>query len=486
MEVFDVTVIGGGVVGSAIARELSRYKLRIAVLEAESDVCTQTSGRNTGMLHAGFLYKTGSLKALCAVEGNQEFDGVAAELDVPFKRTGKLIVGFTEEHLQRLKTFLVRGVANGVRGLEIIDRSGIDRLDPSAGGNFAMWCPASGILDPFTYTIALAENAVRNGVIYYLNRPFTGVTRRNDGLYTLHTSQEDLLTRWVINSAGLNAAKVSAALGIPGYVIKPVKGEYFVLDKLAGQYSKIPVYPAPNPDNTFGTHATPTVDGNVLVGPDSYTAKDLQDYENTQASMDGLLTSGSKMFKHLDRSYFIRNFSGIRPKLIDPATGQVQDFVLEIRPEVPNVVNLVGIESPGVTSALPLARRAVALINAQEELTPNPDFNPRRKGIRRFADMDAQTRRASIAQDSNYGEIICRCEEVTKAEILQAIHNPLGVRTVNGIKVRTRAMMGRCQGGYCQTRITELLQSELGQALTDVTLGPNGSYLFTGPVKGGH
>lgn len=192
------------------------------------------------------------------------------------------------------------------------------------------------------------------------------------------------------------------------------------------------------------------------------------------------------MFKHLDRSYFIRNFSGIRPKLIDPATGQVQDFVLEIRPEVPNVVNLVGIESPGVTSALPLARRAVALINAQEELPPDPDFDPRRKGIRRFADMDAQTRRASIAQDPNYGEIICRCEEVTKAEILQAIHNPLGVRTVNGIKVRTRAMMGRCQGGYCQTRITELLQSELGQALTDVTLGPNGSCMFTGPVKGGH
>lgn len=486
MESFDVTVIGGGVVGSAIARELSRYKLRIAVLEAESDVCTQTSGRNTGMLHAGFLYKTGLLKAICSVEGNQEFDGVAAELDVPFKRTGKLIVGFTEEHRQRLKAFLARGVANGVQGLKIIDRSGIDRLDPSAGGNFAMWCPASGILDPFTYTIALAENAVRNGAVYYLNRPFTGVTRKSDGHYTLHTPQGDLLTRWVINSAGLYAAKVSAALGIPGYVIKPVKGEYFVLDKLAGQYSKIPVYPAPNPDNTFGTHATPTVDGNVLVGPDSYTAKDLQDYENTQASMDGLLTSGAKMFKHLDRSYFIRNFSGIRPKLIDPATGQVQDFVLEIRPEVPNVVNLVGIESPGVTSALPLARRVVAMIGAQEELTPNSDFDPRRKGIRRFADMDTQTRRTCIERDPNYGEIICRCEEVTKAEILQAIHNPLGVRTVNGIKVRTRAMMGRCQGGYCQTRITELLQSELGQALTDVTLGPSGSYLFTGPVKGGY
>ena len=160
---YDVVIIGGGVVGSAIARELSRYKLRIAVLEKESDVCTQTSGRNTGMLHAGFLYKTSSLKAICAVEGNQEFDQVARELDVPFKRTGKLIVGFTDEHRQRLEQFMARGEANGVKGLELIDRKRMDELDPSSGGNFAMWCPASGILDPFLYTIALAENAVHNG-----------------------------------------------------------------------------------------------------------------------------------------------------------------------------------------------------------------------------------------------------------------------------------------------------------------------------------
>ena len=365
---YDVVIIGGGVVGSAIARELSRYKLRIAVLEKESDVCTQTSRRNTGMLHAGFLYKTSSLKAICAVEGNQEFDQVARELDVPFKRTGKLIVGFTDEH---------------------------------------------------------------------------------------------------------------------GYVIKPVKGEYFVLDKLAGQFAKIPVYPAPNPDNTFGTHATPTVDGNVLVGPDSQLARDFQDYESTQAAMDGLIESGSRMFKHMDRAYFIRNFAGIRPKRIDPATGAVQDFVLECRDEAPGVVNLVGIESPGVTSALPLARRAVALIARQEALEPNPDFDPIRHGIRRFADMTDEERAAAIAENPDYGEIFCRCEKVTKAEILQAIHNPLGVHTVNGIKVRTRATMGRCQGGYCETRITEALHRELGEDFRDIHLGPEGSWMFTGSVKGG-
>ena len=574
---YDVVIIGGGVVGSAIARELSRYKLRIAVLEKESDVCTQTSGRNTGMLHAGFLYKTSSLKAICAVEGNQEFDQVARELDVPFKRTGKLIVGFTDEHRQRLEQFMARGEANGVKGLELIDRKRMDELDPSAGGNFAMWCPASGILDPFLYTIALAENAVHNGAEYHLNCAFTGETRQADGthllhttrgdfhteqfmargeangvkglelidrkrmdeldpsaggnfamwcpasgildpfLYTialaenavhngaeyhlncaftgetrqadgthlLHTTRGDFHTRWVVNSAGLNSAVVSEQLGIPGYVIKPVKGEYFVLDKLAGQFAKIPVYPAPNPDNTFDTHATPTVDGNVLVGPDSQLARDFQDYESTQAAMDGLIESGSRMFKHMDRAYFIRNFAGIRPKRIDPATGAVQDFVLECRDEAPGVVNLVGIESPGVTSALPLARRAVALIARQEALEPNPDFDPIRHGIRRFADMTDEERAAAIAENPDYGEIFCRCEKVTKAEILQAIHNPLGVHTVNGIKVRTRATMGRCQGGYCETRITEALHRELGEDFRDIHLGPEGSWMFTGSVKGG-
>lgn len=475
-------IIGGGVVGSAVARELSRCRLRVAVLEKESDVCTQTSGRNTGMLHAGFLYKTGSLKAICAVEGNKEFDAVARELDVPFKRTGKLIVGFTPEHRKALESFKARGEANGVEGLEIIDRVRMDELDPSAGGNFAMWCPASGILDPFLYTIALAENAVHNGVEYFLNCAFLGETVEN-GKHILHTERGDLTTRWVVNAAGLSSARVSAALGIPGYVLRLVKGEYFVLDKKAGKFASIPVYPAPNPDNTFGVHATPTVDGNVLVGPDSFTTGDEQDYESTQPSMDGLIADGSKMFRHLEREYYIRQFAGIRPKRVDPETGAVQDFLLECRDEVPGVVNLVGIESPGLTSALPLARRVVSLIRAREALAPNPDFDPVHRFPARFAGASPEERARLAAEDPNYGEILCRCECVTRAEILAAIHNPLGVHTINGIKVRTRASMGRCQGGYCQMRLTDLLERELGLRPEELELGPRDSRLFVGAVK---
>ncbi len=485
MRNYDVIIIGGGVVGSAVARELTRYRLSVAVLEKESDVCTQTSGRNTGMLHAGFLYKPGSLKAQCAVEGNAEFDQVSRELDVPFKRTGKLIVGFTDEDRQRLEYFIERGRINGVPGMELIDRKRMDEIDPSAGGNFAIHCPSSGILDPFIYTIALAENAVKNGAEYHLYTEVTGADRADDGRHVLHTNRGDFSCRWVVNSAGLNSAKVSAMLGIPGYVIQPVKGEYFVLDKKAGAFAKIPVYPAPTAKFTFDTHATPTVDGNVLVGPNSFNVEDGEDYSVRQSGMDGLQESGARMFRHMKREYYIRTFAGARPKRIDPATGEVQDFLIECRDEAPGVVNLVGIESPGLTSALPIARRVVGMIREREELEPNPAFDPVRRGITRFHEASREEQASLINENPDYGEIVCRCETVTRAEILEAIHNPLGVCTVNGIKVRTRASMGRCQGGYCETRITAMIREELNKAVTDVRLTNGDSYMFTGYVKGG-
>lgn len=482
---YDIIIIGGGVVGSAVARELTRYRLSVAVLEKESDVCTQTSGRNTGMLHAGFLYKTGSLKALCAVEGNAEFDAVAKELDVPFKRTGKLVVGFTEEHRQRLLAMIERGKSNGVPGMELIDRARMDEIDPSAGGNFAIYCPSSGILDPFIYTISLAENAVRNGAKYHLYTEVAGANRLPDGRHVLHTNKGDFACRWVINSAGLNSAKISDMLGIPGYVIQPVKGEYFVLDKKAGVFAKIPVYPAPTERNTFDTHATPTVDGNVLVGPNSFNVEDGEDYSVSQSGMDGLQESGERMFWHMKREYYIRTFAGARPKLINPATGEIQDFLIQCRDDVPGVINLVGIESPGLTSALPIARRVVNMIREREELTVNPDFDPVRKGIARFHETSREEQAQMIARNPDYGEIVCCCETVTRAEIIAAIHNPLGVCTVNGIKVRTRASMGRCQGGYCETRITAMIREELNKAVTEVRLTGGESAMFTGYVKGG-
>lgn len=481
---YDVIVIGAGVVGSAVARELSRYQLKTAVLEKELDVACGNSSRNTGMLHAGFTYKPGSLKAECAVEGNQEFDQVAKELGVPFKRTGKLVVGFTDHDRENILKYKANGEQNGVKGMRMIDKEEINRIDPNAGGEFAMYVPSSGILDPMQYTISLAENACQNGVEFYFGRKVTGITRDEaKDVWVVKTENDTFETKWVINCAGMYASEISEMLGYPNYPVKGFKGEYYVLDKKAGRFLSIPVYPAPNDKGGFSTHATPTVDGNVLVGPDSYVTEGREDYVVTKEHMDGLFRDGSKMFKQMKREYFIRNFAGIRWKRYDPETGEILDFLLESDDAHPHTVNLVGIESPGVTCALPLARRAVALLVKKEQPQKNENFNPVRPVKKRFHEMSHEEQMAAIKENPLYGEVVCRCETVTKAEILDAIRNPLGVCTVTGIKNRTRATMGRCQGGYCETRITEMIEQEKQLAPEEVRYSKRDSYIFTGKVR---
>ncbi len=491
MKQYDVIIIGAGVIGCAVARELSRYKLKTCVLEKELDVACGNSSRNTGMLHAGFTYKPGSLKAECAVEGNQEFDQVARELGVPFKRTGKLVIGFTERDRKNILKFKANGEKNGVKGMRMIDKEEIERIDANAGGEFAMYVPSSGILDPMQYTIGLAENACQNGVEFFFGQRVVGIHRQeskqsldDNSYWMIKTEIDSFQTKWVINCAGMYASAISKMLGYEDYPTKGFKGEYYVLDKKAGKYLSIPVYPAPNEKGGFMTHATPTIDGNVLVGPDSYLTDGLEDYTVTKEHMDGLFEDGQKMFKQMKREYFIRNFSGIRWKRYDKETGEILDFLLEAdEKKSPNTVNLVGIESPGVTCALPLARRAVAKLVERENPKKNPDFCPVRAVKKRFYEMTDEEQKRAIEENTLYGEIVCRCETVTKAEILEAIHNPLGVCTVTGIKNRTRATMGRCQGGYCETRITEMIEQELGVEPEQVRYSKRDSYMFTGKVR---
>ncbi len=251
--------------------------------------------------------------------------------------------------------------------MEVIDKKRIEEIDPHAGGEFALYVPSSGILDPMEYTIALAENACMNGAVFCFESEAEDISRK-DGFYEIRDSKGAVYrTRWIVNCAGMYASKLSAMLGYPDYPVKGFKGEYFVLDKKAGAFLSIPVYPAPNDNGGFSTHATPTIDGNVLVGPDSYITEGPEDYAVTKEHMDGLFADGRKMFKEMKREYFIRNFAGIRWKRVDPQTGAVLDFMLESDDAHPNTVNLVGIESPGVTCALPLARRAVKLLIEKEK-----------------------------------------------------------------------------------------------------------------------
>jgi glycerol-3-phosphate dehydrogenase len=345
-----------------------------------------------------------------------------------------------------------------------------------------MYSPMSGIVDPFLYTIALAENAAMNGVDYHLETEVEAIDRKETGLYELQTTQGIYRTRWVINCAGLGAVAISEMLGIKGYRMGATRGHYIVLDQRVGHLLPMPVYPVPS-TTYMGIHVTPTVDGNVTVGPDADKVMVLDDYGIEQRNIDYLAEDASTLWPHIHRRDYIRNYAGIQPTWLD-GKGVVKDFVIEAREEAPNTVNLVGIESPGLTSALPVARRAVQLLVDREQPEDNPDFDPRRRGALRFADQSDEVKARLIAGDPDYGEIICRCEGVTRAEILRAIRNPLGVKTMVGIKYRTRSMMGRCQGGYCQMRVAELLEKEHQMKETEMLYHRKDAYVFTGRVRG--
>lgn len=478
---FDVMIIGGGVVGSAVARELARYDCTIGVLEKNLDVCYETSGRNSGVVHGGFAYDPGTLKAKLCVEGNKMMGELAEELDFPFKRCGKVLVGKTDEDMEQLKRTMAQGAVNGATGLSLIDEEELHRLVPMAVGKFAMFSANSGIVDPFKYTIALAENAVQNGVTYFLDHEVTGLKREED-VWMITTKQETFTSKWVINCAGLGAGKISEMLGLTGYKVIGSKGDYIILDKRTGPLLPMPVYPVPS--NTYmGIHVTNTTDGNVIIGPNAEVVDNFSYYGVPQENMDYLAESASEIWPCIKKADYIRNYCGILPKWVDD-NGVIQDFKIEMKEEIaPCAVNLVGIESPGLTAAVPIGRYVVDMVLSRENWKKRDDFNPRRKGIVRFAELPEEEQSRLIAENPDYGELICRCEKVSKAEILQAIHNPLGVKTLVGIKYRTRSMMGRCQGGYCQMRVSELIRQERGLAKEELQYNRQGSYLFTGDVR---
>ena len=481
---YDVAVIGAGVIGSAVARELCRYRLRVVVLERNPDLFGGTSARNSGVLHAGFNNRPGTKMARLCVEGNRTFPRAAAELDVPFRRTGKLIVGFDREDRARLEALLETGRRNGVPELRLVGRAEIRRMAPAIRGEFALYSGSTGVLSPFPWNLGLAENAANNGAEFRFSHPVTAA-RREAGCWWLTAGGGTVWARWVFNCAGLHADRVSAMLGIPGYRIYPCRGEYFLLDRRLADCLPLPAYPVPNyRTGGLGIHLTPTIDGNVLIGPSTEYVGAPEDWATTAPTQALLLEEGRRILPGLSRADCIRTFAGVRPKLAGPDKGGYDDFVIERRDDLaPGVVNLVGIESPGLTSALPIAREAVGLLAEAEDLAENPDFDPIRRRPPVFREADEAARAALIARDPDYGELICRCEEVTRAEVREALSGPLGARTLTGLKYRCRAMMGRCQGGYCQMRLAAMLRERLGCRPEDLLYGPEGSWLFTGKVR---
>ncbi len=479
---FDVLIIGGGVVGSAIARELSRYRLSIAVLEKNLDVCLETSGRNTGVVHGGFAYDIGSLKARLCCEGNRIMGDLADELDFDFKRCGKVLVGNTPEEYESLLRTKKQGETNGSVGLVMVDRERLHELVPSVEGAFALYSPNSGVIDPFGYTIALAENAALNGVKYFFSNEVVQIGYR-DGIYTVTTKKSSFTSRWVINAAGLGCGKISDMLGITGYRVIGSKDDYIILDNRLGSLVPMPIYTVPS--NTYmGIHVSCTTDGNVLLGPTAHDTEDMEFYGVEKSNIDMLYESAMALWPHFTKADYIRTYSGILPKLIDE-NGKIQDFRIEMRDDIaPKAVNLVGIESPGLTASVPIARYVIKMMKEREHLEENAKFDPIRRGIKAFRNMSREEQAKAIRENPDYGELICRCQKVSKAEILQALHNPLGAHTMVSVKYRTRSMMGRCQGGYCQMRITRMIEDEFRERPTDIVYEREGSWVFSGRVRG--
>ena len=480
---YDVAVIGGGVVGCAVLRELSRYRLRAVLLERCSDLCEGVSKGNSGVIHAGFNVRPGSLKARTNIAGLKAIYGLAEVLRVPHRKTGKLVVAFDAGGRERLERLRDQGERNGSPGLEIVDEAAIRKFAPGVRGTSALFSPWTGIISPYEFTIALAESAFRNGAEVRLNCAVTAVESRPDQ-FILSTPAGLVSARWVVNCAGLQSDDVAGLAGSAEFRIRPYKGEYLILDKTAGDLLRMPVYPVPPADeSSLGVHLTPTMEGVVLLGPSGEYVDDKDDAESTRPVMDMLKAEAFQMVPALAGVPVIHAYTGLRPKLAGPgpgAAGGPADFIIAESERRRRWIDLGGIESPGLTAAPALGDMVVGLIGAKEDLRLQQDFEPGLPERPRFAHMDDGARTA--AADPDWGEMVCRCEHVTRAEVLSAVRNPFGARSMDAIKRRTRCGMGRCQGGFCGPRIAEILKDE-GLAPGDITKKGGASRLVFGRIK---
>jgi len=480
---YDVVVIGGGVVGCAVLRELARYDLRLLLLEGGSDLAEGISKGNSGVIHAGFNVPPRSLKARTNVAGLKLVYELAETLGVPHRKTGKLVVALADEDRRRLEELKSQGDRSGVPGLEIVDEAAIRRLEPLARGRWALYSAETGIISPYEFTIALAECAAANGAEVRLETPVTAV-RSGHGLFHLATPRGTFAARTVVNGAGLFSDEVARLAGIDDYRIYPYRGEYLITDRACGLDLRMPVYPVPPRDDPgLGIHVTPTLEGNILLGPSAEPVADKRDQASTREVGARLRAEAARLMPELAGASFIHSYTGIRPKLIDPAGGdRFADFIVEESRSKPGWISLVGIESPGLTAAPALAEMVVAMLGARLDLRLKPDFRPDGPVKRRFAGLDDAARAARVAADPDWGEMVCRCEHVTRAEVVAALRNPFGARTLDAVKRRTRCGMGRCQGGFCTPRLVEILQDE-GVPADRISKRGGGSRLFYGRIK---
>jgi glycerol-3-phosphate dehydrogenase len=466
----DVLIIGGGVIGCTIARELARWDIDICLLEKESDLAMHASSRNDGMIHPGLVPSPGSLKAKYNAKGNEMYEALSKTLDFEYKRIGSLLL-FDNRWLSLAYPILsARASKNEVESIEFLSGSRLRAflhskpqlaLNPALETKWGVHIPSTGIVSPYKTTIAFCENAVKNGVHLYLNTQVLSFEKEADRIISCQTTKGTIRANVVINCAGTFSDEIAEMAGDRFFTIHPRKGTMLMMDKKKGQLTDI-VLSMPKllgDSDTKGGGIVPTVEGNLLVGPDAVEQPYKEDYSTTGESVDGVAGKHLRLLEGVGKRDIITYFAGTR------ASTYLEDFIIQWSSSVHNLYHVAGIQSPGLASApaiaLDVAKDIIERLQKRMPVKEKVNWQPKRKGIPRLAQMSLEERVRLIKQNPDYGEIICRCEEISKGEIIDALHSPIRVDTVDGIKRRVRAGMGRCQGGFCKPLVMAIMEEEL-------------------------
>ena len=474
---YDVVIIGAGVSGSASARELSRYKLNVCVVEKEEDVCCGTSKANSAIVHAGFDAEAGSLMAKLNVEGSQMMEGLSKELDFHYKNNGSLVVCLHEEEKPNLQDLYDRGVKNGVKDLRIIDREELVALEPNISDEAvaALYAPTGGIVCPFGMNIAFAENAATNGVEFKFDTEVTGLEKK-DGSMVIKASQGDIETKYVVNAAGVYADKFHNMVSGKKLHITPRRGDYCLLDRSTEGFVTHTIFQLPSKFGK-GVLVTPTVHGNTLIGPTAIDIENKEGTNTTQEGIDELINKAGTTVKGLPIRQVITSFAGLR------AHEDGHEFYIGELEDAKGFIDCAGIESPGLSSAPAIGKMVAEIVKDLTNAEENPNFVGTRKGILDPKTLSNEEHAELIKKDPAYGNIICRCEMITEGEIIDAIKRPLGAKSLDGVKRRTRAGMGRCQSGFCSPRTIEILARERGVDPAEITKAGGDSKIIVGINK---
>ena len=473
---YDIAIIGAGVVGGLIARKLAEYDLKIVILEKEADVALGATKANSAIVHAGFDAAEGSLKAKLNVKGSEMMEQVTKELGVKYIRNESLVVAFESER-EEVENLVKRGIANGVKGVRLVEKEELHALEPNLNDDLtcALLAPTGAIVCPYELTIAAVGNAMDNGAELMLNFEVSSIEREDGGYRVIAADDREINTKYVINCAGLYSDKIAAMTGDCDFEVHPRRGEYMLLDKECGSFTSRTIFHTPTKMGK-GILVSPTVDGNLLLGP---TATDIEDKEDTKTTMDGFATIISKAndnVKNLPLNKVITSFCGLR------AVGSTGDFIIKLNE---GVVTLAGIESPGLSSAPAIAEYVADLLVADGlKADKNSDFNPIRRPSHYFRDLSIEEKNEIIKKNPKYGKIVCRCESITEGEIVEALTNNPRATDIDGVKRRTRSGMGRCQGGFCSPTVVELIARELGVPFESVTKFGGKSIINYGKTKG--